>query len=140
MQYIQLLTGCLAYSSKGLCQPGLCALSQSLNARCRAGYDRKVTGKTAEERLDMRAATKTDKFCVSGLGGFAQCHCETDVEQAPKRLRCFASADTLAGHGAIKSLAALVRVLLLLLQQFCCVTNDAGSVWPVKYCTLESGA
>ncbi len=28
-----------------------------------AGYDKKVTGKTAEERLDMRAATKADKFC-----------------------------------------------------------------------------
>ena len=27
------------------------------------GYDRKVTGKTAEERLDMRAAVKADKFC-----------------------------------------------------------------------------
>eukprot|EP00798_Chlamydomonas_sp_ICE-L_P015502 gene15502-21589_t len=27
------------------------------------GYDRKVTGNTAEERLDMRAATKADKFC-----------------------------------------------------------------------------
>jgi len=27
------------------------------------GYDRKVTGVTAEERLDMRAATKTDRFC-----------------------------------------------------------------------------
>ncbi|KAG1679658.1 hypothetical protein FOA52_006175 [Chlamydomonas sp. UWO 241] len=26
------------------------------------GYSHKVTGKTAEERLDMRAATKTDKF------------------------------------------------------------------------------
>ena len=28
-----------------------------------AGYTRKVTGNTAEERLDMRAATKSDKFC-----------------------------------------------------------------------------
>jgi hypothetical protein len=27
------------------------------------GYTAKVTGKTAEERLDMRAATKTDRFC-----------------------------------------------------------------------------
>ena len=27
------------------------------------GYNKKVTGKTAEERLDMRAATKADKFC-----------------------------------------------------------------------------
>lgn len=27
------------------------------------GYKTKVTGKTAEERLDMRAARKTDKFC-----------------------------------------------------------------------------
>ncbi|KAK2075819.1 hypothetical protein QBZ16_001560 [Prototheca wickerhamii] len=27
------------------------------------GYDRKVKGKTAEERLDMRAAMKADKFC-----------------------------------------------------------------------------
>ncbi|GAX79401.1 hypothetical protein CEUSTIGMA_g6842.t1 [Chlamydomonas eustigma] len=26
------------------------------------GYTKKVTGKTAEERLDMRAATKSDKF------------------------------------------------------------------------------
>ena len=26
------------------------------------GYTKKVTGKTAEERLDMRAATKADKF------------------------------------------------------------------------------
>lgn len=26
------------------------------------GYSKKVTGKTAEERLDMRAATKSDKF------------------------------------------------------------------------------
>jgi hypothetical protein len=28
-----------------------------------AGYSKKVKGKTAEERLDMRAAMKTDKFC-----------------------------------------------------------------------------
>ena len=28
-----------------------------------AGYDRKVTGKTPEERLDLRCARKTDKFC-----------------------------------------------------------------------------
>jgi hypothetical protein len=28
-----------------------------------AGYTHKVTGKTASERLDMRAATKADKFC-----------------------------------------------------------------------------
>ncbi|KAK9865328.1 hypothetical protein WJX84_001030 [Apatococcus fuscideae] len=27
------------------------------------GYSSKVKGKTAEERLDMRAATKADKFC-----------------------------------------------------------------------------
>lgn len=27
------------------------------------GYSKKVKGKTAEERLDMRAAMKTDKFC-----------------------------------------------------------------------------
>ena len=27
------------------------------------GYDKAVSGKTAEERLDMRAATKTDRFC-----------------------------------------------------------------------------
>lgn len=27
------------------------------------GYTVKVTGKTAEERLDMRAARKSDKFC-----------------------------------------------------------------------------
>ncbi|KAG2493842.1 hypothetical protein HYH03_008058 [Edaphochlamys debaryana] len=27
------------------------------------GYTTKVTGKTAEERLDMRAASKSDKFC-----------------------------------------------------------------------------
>lgn len=28
-----------------------------------AGYSKKVKGKTAEERLDMRAAIKADKFC-----------------------------------------------------------------------------
>ena len=28
-----------------------------------AGYSKKIKGKTAEERLDMRAAMKTDKFC-----------------------------------------------------------------------------
>lgn len=28
-----------------------------------AGYDKKVKGKTAEERLDLRCAMKTDKFC-----------------------------------------------------------------------------
>ncbi|KAL4432171.1 hypothetical protein ABPG77_005933 [Micractinium sp. CCAP 211/92] len=27
------------------------------------GYSKKVKGKTAEERLDMRAAIKADKFC-----------------------------------------------------------------------------
>lgn len=27
------------------------------------GYDKVVTGKTASERLDMRSATKHDKFC-----------------------------------------------------------------------------
>lgn len=27
------------------------------------GYTKKVKGKTAEERLDMRAAMKSDKFC-----------------------------------------------------------------------------
>ncbi|CAL8462444.1 g1977 [Coccomyxa elongata] len=27
------------------------------------GYDAPVTGKTAEERLDLRCAVKTDKFC-----------------------------------------------------------------------------
>ncbi|EFJ49172.1 hypothetical protein VOLCADRAFT_104372 [Volvox carteri f. nagariensis] len=27
------------------------------------GYTAKVTGKTAEERLDLRAASKSDKFC-----------------------------------------------------------------------------
>ncbi|GLI64945.1 hypothetical protein VaNZ11_008347 [Volvox africanus] len=27
------------------------------------GYTTKVTGKTAEERLDLRAAAKSDKFC-----------------------------------------------------------------------------
>jgi len=27
------------------------------------GYDRRVQGDTAEERLDMRCATKADKFC-----------------------------------------------------------------------------
>mmetsp|Transcript_17424 Transcript_17424/g.31126 ORF Transcript_17424/g.31126 Transcript_17424/m.31126 type:complete len:110 (-) Transcript_17424:317-646(-) len=27
------------------------------------GYDRKVKGENAEERLDIRCATKTDKFC-----------------------------------------------------------------------------
>ncbi|KAL6767417.1 hypothetical protein ACKKBF_B35150 [Auxenochlorella protothecoides x Auxenochlorella symbiontica] len=27
------------------------------------GYDRKISGHTAEERLDMRVAIKTDKFC-----------------------------------------------------------------------------
>ncbi|KAG2437924.1 hypothetical protein HXX76_005540 [Chlamydomonas incerta] len=27
------------------------------------GYTSKVTGKTAEERLDMRSAAKSDKFC-----------------------------------------------------------------------------
>ncbi|KAI7843562.1 hypothetical protein COHA_002804 [Chlorella ohadii] len=27
------------------------------------GYSKKVKGKTAEERLDMRAAMKSDKFC-----------------------------------------------------------------------------
>lgn len=34
-----------------------------------AGYDRKITGKTAEERLDLRSTTKADKFCVSGWRG-----------------------------------------------------------------------
>jgi hypothetical protein len=28
-----------------------------------AGYDKPITGKTAEERLDIRASTKSDKFC-----------------------------------------------------------------------------
>lgn len=27
------------------------------------GYTKKVTGKTAEERLDLRSAAKSDKFC-----------------------------------------------------------------------------
>ena len=27
------------------------------------GYSKKVTGKTAEERLDLRSAMKSDKFC-----------------------------------------------------------------------------
>lgn len=27
------------------------------------GYTKKVTGKTAEERLDLRSASKADKFC-----------------------------------------------------------------------------
>lgn len=38
------------------------------------GYNKKVTGKTAEERLDMRSAIKSDKVCfilssACGLGG-----------------------------------------------------------------------
>ena len=28
-----------------------------------AGYDKAITGKTAHERLDIRCAVKTDKFC-----------------------------------------------------------------------------
>jgi len=28
-----------------------------------AGYTHKITGKTAEERLDLRASSKADKFC-----------------------------------------------------------------------------
>lgn len=28
-----------------------------------AGYSKKVKGKTAEERLDLRCAVKGDKFC-----------------------------------------------------------------------------
>ncbi|KAF5830570.1 hypothetical protein DUNSADRAFT_14336 [Dunaliella salina] len=27
------------------------------------GYTHKITGKTAEERLDLRSTTKADKFC-----------------------------------------------------------------------------
>lgn len=39
-----------------------------------AGYTQKVTGKTAEERLDLRATTKADKFCKCEFALWAQ-HC-----------------------------------------------------------------
>lgn len=48
-------------------QSALSSTSIHLLTPCRtplpAGYSKKVKGKTAEERLDMRAAVKADKFC-----------------------------------------------------------------------------
>ena len=37
--------------------------SAARSLRLCAGYDRKVNGDTAQERLDLRCAMKTDKFC-----------------------------------------------------------------------------
>ena len=42
------------------CRP---RLDLALTGGQSAGYDRKVNGDTAEERLDLRCAMKTDKFC-----------------------------------------------------------------------------
>lgn len=43
---------------------GWCACARrNMHGKVLHGYDRPVYGKTAEERLDIRAASKTDKFC-----------------------------------------------------------------------------
>ena len=39
------------------------AILIGLVAPTSAGYDKAITGKTAHERLDIRCAVKTDKFC-----------------------------------------------------------------------------
>jgi hypothetical protein len=50
-------------SQGGAVHASKCSTGAQHSCVARAGYTMKVTGRTAEERLDMRAAQKSDKFC-----------------------------------------------------------------------------